>query len=292
MRNNKILWIDNTPHHVMEAAEILRDDGLAVEVVDSASLGAARIADDGGGYLAVIIDLLLPGETVIVPGQDGPEPLETLHGQHGGITLGRWLKRRWPTLNVIGVSIKSDPKDPQIRWFRETAEGYLDKLTLYQSPRALLFRIRGLRTAEEVARPILATYVVHGDGDEAGRGELLHYLTTTLRIPSPTVLLDEADRGAAILQQSGADANARLLVFVLLPPPESPARQAVLFEAGCLYAGCTRQRGKTLLLHRGDTAIAMGLPELVTVDVSHGIAAADPAIRRHVSHLLPLLRRR
>jgi len=291
MQNKKILWIDNIPHHVAEAAEILRDEGHDVETVDSASSGAARLAGAPDEYLAVILDLMLPGETITVPGPNGPEPLEPLHGQHGGITLGRWIKRRWPTMNVLGVSLKTDPKDAQVRWFKETAEGYLDKLTLYQTPRALLGRIRSL-SSEETTPPTLFTYVIHDAEDSDNIGELLNYLTTALRIPSPIVLHDQRDHGAAILQGAGAGETDRKLVFVLMPPPESPSRQAILFEAGCLYAGCANKRGKTLLLHRNDTFLAMGLPDLLAIDISNGILAADQLIRRQVSPFLPLLRRR
>ncbi|MDH5298519.1 MAG: response regulator [Desulfobulbaceae bacterium] len=289
MANKKILWIDDTPSHVAEAAEILRDEGYEVELLDSATAGAARIGAAAGDYLAVILDLLLSGETITVPGPDGPELLQTLHGQHGGITLGRWLKRRWPALNVIGVSIKSDPKDPQVRWFKDTAEGYVDKLSLYQSPRTLLLKLRSL-SSETSATSSLFTFVVGGD-DETEKAELVRYLTTTLRIPAPTVLADLPDRGLAILRRGIDDRNDRRLVFVLLPPLLSPNRQSVFFETGCLYAGCTQGRGKTFLLHRGDSALITGLPELIAINISAGLLAADTIIRREVAQYLPLLRR-
>ncbi|MDH3393428.1 MAG: response regulator, partial [Desulfobulbaceae bacterium] len=256
MKNKKILWIDSTPFHILEAAEILRDEGFIVETADSASLGAAAIAKDAESYLAVIIDLLLPGETITVPGANGPELLETLHGQHGGITLVRWLKRRWPELNIIGVSIKSDTRDPQVRWFKDTAEGYLDKLSLYQSPRTLLLRINRLLPKEPSKAqpaPSLSTYLVHGS-NETDREELLRYLTKTLRIPSPIVLHDQPDHGISAIHSAVTDNIDRKLVFVLMPA-DAAERQAILFEAGCLYGTCIGKRGKTILLHHGEAGI-------------------------------------
>ncbi len=292
MGNNKILWIDNTPYHVSEAAEILRDEGLLVETMDSASLGAATIAKAADDYLAIIIDLLLPSEKVTVPGLNGPEEILPQHGQHGGITLGRWLKRRWPELNIVGVSLKSDPKDPQVRWFKETAEGYVDKLTLYQSPRTLLLRIRNLLPKEEtatIATPGLSTYLVHGS-NTAGKEELLRYLTSALRIPATIVLQDQQDHGIAAIRQAVTNNDDHKLVFVLMPA-DAAERQAVLFQAGCLYGACIGKRGKTILLHQGEAGIATRLADLITIDIRNGIMAADQDIRAVVNEYLPLLRR-
>ena len=292
MELRRILWIDNTPHHISEAAEILRDEGFLVETVSSASEGAAKISKAAGNYLAVILDLLLPADTITVPGADGPELLEPLTGQHGGITLGRWLKRCWPELNIIGISIKSDPKDQQIRWFKETAQGYLDKLSLYQSPRILLRRINNLLPGEKpVPAPALATYVIHGSND-SDKQELLHYLTSALRIHSPIVLHDQPDRGLTSLRQATIEnLNDRILVFVLLPE-NNTERQTILFETGCLYGVCLDQRGKIILLHHGDAGINSKFPNMIAVDISNGIMAADSTIRAMVNNYLPLLRRR
>ena len=291
MQSNKILWIDSTPSHIEEAAEILRDEGFQVETVATAGAGAAAIADAPNGYLAIIIDLLLPAEAIAVPNTTGPEMLDPLPGQHGGITLGRWLKRRWPNLNILGVSVKTDRRDPQVRWFKETAEGYLDKLTLYQTPRALLARIRNLLPGEvRPVKPSLSTYLIHGSND-AAKEEFLRYLTGTLRIPSPIVLHDQPDQGIATLIGAVTDHDDRKLVFVLLPA-DATERQAVLFEAGCLYGACVGKRGKTILLHQGEAGIASKLPDLAAVDISGGIMKADATIRAMVNDYLPLLRRR
>ncbi|MDH4320590.1 MAG: hypothetical protein OEV73_03740 [Desulfobulbaceae bacterium] len=291
MKGSKILWIDNTPSHIEEAAELLRDEGFQVETVGTAGAGAAAIAQAPDAYLAVIIDLLLPAEAITVPNTNGPELLEPLPGQHGGITLGRWLQRRWPNLNILGVSVKTDRKDPQVRWFKETAEGYLDKLTLYQTPRALLLRIKNLQPGEaRPAKPSLSTYLIHGS-NEAAKDEFLRYLTGTLRIPSPIVLHDQPDQGISTLLRAVADRDDRKLVFVLLPA-DATERQAVLFEAGCLYGTCVGKKGKTIFLHHGEAGIASKLPDLSTVDISGGIMKADGTIRALVNDYLPLLRRR
>ncbi|MDH3359611.1 MAG: response regulator [Desulfobulbaceae bacterium] len=291
MLNKKILWIDNTPHHISEAVEILRDEGFVVETVPTASMGAAIIAKDADKYLAVIIDLLLPGETITVPTAHGPELLEPLHGQHGGITLGRWLKRSWPDLNIIGVSLRTDPKDQEVRWFRDTAEGYLDKLSLYQSPRTILRRINNfLPKVKADPPPNLKTYVIDSTVD-TDRPELLRYLTSALRIHSPIILHDQADKGISEIKEAIVEeSNDRILVFVLLPETES-TRQNILFEAGCLYSTCLNQKGKMILLHHGDAGVTTKLPNMVTIDISKGIMTADNAIRTVVNEYLPLLRR-
>lgn len=157
----KILWIDDTPAQVQELTEKLRDEGYTVDLVSSASEGASLLTETPGQFLAVIVDLLMDNENFTVPSNHGPELLDTVYGLQAGLVFGRWIKRHWPEMNVIGVSVKTDMHDEQIKWFKDSADGYFDKYSLYTSIRPLLLLLKIL--VEEKAPPItLKTFVVHG----------------------------------------------------------------------------------------------------------------------------------
>lgn len=297
----KILWIDDTPGQVQELAETLRDEGYAVELVSSASEGASLLAEAPGQFLAVIVDLLMDIENFTVHGDHGPELLDTMHGLHAGLVFGRWVKRHWPDMNVIGISVKADMHDEQIKWFKEAADGYFDKYSLYTSIRPLLLRLKIL--VEEKGHPlILKTFVIHGQ-DEDSRDKLVKYLRTNLRIPDPIVFRDQSLSLPELLEEPAGETRDFKLVFGILTTTDTHAepssdnkakrhsRENVIFELGCLYGKSLESRGKVILLHSGEIELSTDIPGLTYIDISAGIEASDQLIRREVAIYLPLLRK-
>jgi CheY-like chemotaxis protein len=298
----KILWIDDIPDQVEELAEQIRDAGYEVTLVDSITEGAALIADTPNQYLAVIVDLLMPGESFLVPGSKGPEMLETKYGLNTGIVFGRWLIRHWPDLKVIGVSVKEDRDDQQIEWFKKSGAGYFDKYSLYTSSRALLLLLNRLAAEAKPSRPTLQTFIVHGRAETA-KNDLSKLLQTRLRLPEPTILHEQPGHGMPSPESSPKTADVCRLVFALFtradfPPapsawPEEQTKQLlqIFFETGFWASQCQETKGRLIILHEGLTAIPTELPGVVLIDISSGLEAAYEEINRTVAPYLPLLRR-
>jgi len=295
----KVLWIDDAPEQVADIAEALRDAGLPVELVASASEGAFLLADEPEQFVAVIADLLMTGESITVPGERGPELLDTFHGLEAGVAFGRWVKRRFPGINVIGVSVKADSNDEQVQWFNNIGDGYFDKYSLFRSSRPLIDLLSSLAGAEAPARS-LKTYVLQG-GDSKTADELLRYLQKMLRIPEPILIRD----ASTLLETVTDDTAAFTLAFVLLSAapsasesaPESMlqkrAWQNALFGAGFFYAKCQGEKGKLLFLSKNNgLELAADIPNAAAIDISKGVEAADGRIRQEVEEYLPLLRRK
>jgi len=298
----KILWIDDTPHQVREIVDFLRDEGYEVVLTASASEGASSLAGAPDQYLAVVVDLLMSGGTIMVPGAQGPELLDTMRGLQAGKVFGRWAKKNWPDLNIIGVSIKADLRDPQVDWFRKTCEGYFDKYTLFISPRPLLLLLNSLA---KTIRPTtsLNTYLLAGQPDPL-KNNLLHYLKTRHRLPAPLLIEEHPLREKSLLEKLLGASDAFKLIFVLLTESDLPGEETaywqkqiqmktamLFFDAGLLAAACQDNRGKIIFLHRGGWDLPASMPNSVLFDISNGIEAADEKISREISAYLPLLRR-
>lgn len=288
----KILWVDDTPEQVEELAESLRDQGFEVHLVPTPSEAASLLAASPRRFLAVIVDLLMSGDTIMVPAPQGVELLETSHGLKAGITFGRWITRRWPDLNLIGVSTKADPHDPQVRWFKENTAGYFDKYTLFTSIRPLLLLL-GRLVRESPAPETLKTFVIHGR-DTTAKNEFIRFLETVLRIPDPIVLHEQPALGRSLLEELPASRDVFKLVFVLLAAKDfdpGPPDPAIFLEAGFFAAHCHPDRGKVLVLHRGAVKLQEPWPGLVCIDISQGLDRALDKIRSETDAFMPLLRR-
>lgn len=296
----KVLWIDDSPDQVADIAESIRDEGFPVELVASASEGAFLLADRPEQYFAVIVDLLMTGESITVPGERGPELLDTFHGLNAGMVFGRWVRRRFPALNVIGVSVKSDTQDEQVKWFNTVGDGYFDKYSLFTSPRPLT-NLLTLLAGPESPIKMLKTFVIHGHEDGT-KDELLRYLKKMLRIPEPIVIRANSAEEKTLFETIEDDPAVFTLAFALLPSlaaaPSSDAthknrsRQHIIFATGFLSAKCLQNRGKVIMLHKKDAELPEGIPHVVYVDISKGIEAVDEQIRQEVAEYLPLLRKK
>ncbi len=294
----KVLWIDDSPEQVADIAEAVRDAGFPVELVASASEGAFLLADEPEQFVAVIADLLMSGESITVPGERGPELLDTFHGLEAGLAFGRWVKRRFPGINVIGVSVKADSNDEQVQWFNNIGEGYFDKYSLYRSSRPLVDLLASLTGAQGPART-LKTYVIQSE-DNKTTDEVLRYLQKMLRIPEPIIIRD----ASSLLETVTDDPATFTLTFVLLSAAPSAsesapeitqqkrARQNALFGAGFFYAKCQGEKGKLIFLYKNSLERPFDIQNAAFIDISKGVEAADGRIRQEVDEYLPLLRKK
>lgn len=303
MATKKILWIDDTPDHVIGTVEALRDKGFTIQLVSSASEGAYILTESAPDYFVVIVDLLMNLDTLSVPGENGPELLETIYGLNAGIVFGRWLKRRFPWLFLIGVSVKSNYQDPQVKWFREVGDGYFDKYSLFTSSRSLELQLRRLLT-RSVPPAALKTFVIHGY-DEKAKEEVCRFLTGHLRINDAVVLHELPAQGKEALAGLAATISDRDIhvVFTLLTPGDlssSPSlnnsqkrrtRENVIFETGYLCGMFQGKHDKLFLLHKGETELPTDIPLLIYLDIRDGIESVGAVIKQELADLFPLLRR-
>lgn len=298
----KILWIDDTPEQVRDLAEALRDEGYTVNLTSSASEGASLLAASPHDPLAVIVDLLMDTESFTVPGPHGPQPIDTLHGLHAGLVFGRWAKRQWPFLNIIGVSVKADLHDEQVRWFRETGAGYFDKYSLFSSIRPLLLLLNRLTTARKPP-PRLRTSIIHGR-DTDTLEKLRTYLKTNLRIPELITVREESTPLPELFAEKPGEPEVFNLIFAILATTDPQAgeerdddarrrsRENILFETGFAAGQCAGGRGKVIILHTGDAGLPADAPGASFINISAGLEAVDEQLRREIVPYLVLLRGR
>ncbi|MCB2182115.1 MAG: nucleotide-binding protein [Desulfobulbaceae bacterium] len=297
----KILWIDNNPEKLNEIVEEIKDSGFEVELIESASHGADRIAQSSDTFFLIIVDLIMYGDSFMVPGDKGVEILESPPGATAGMALARWIKRHYPELFTINISMKTNMYDPEVIWFKEKGDGYFDKYSLMLSPSPLLDRIRFL-AARISPKGTLKTYIIHGEA-EISKNELKKYLHTNLRITNPIIIREQLQRGKGILENfnfEGADFHA---IFVLLTPQDPfctstterdmkrKCRQNIFFEMGFFYSLCRQGKGKIFFLHKDNAELPDDIIGVHSLDISNGLKDADKVIRRELGSYLPLLRR-
>jgi hypothetical protein len=271
----KIIWIDDIPEQVNNLAEA------------------------PSSYLAVIVDLLMDTENFIAPGQDGPELIDTFHGLLAGMVFGRWAKRNWPFLNMVGVSVKADLHDEQVRWFKETGDGYFDKYSLYTSITPLLLLLKRLAAGKKTYTG-LKTYIVHGR-DTSTLEKLRRYLRTSLRIPNQIIIQDDPAVLVDLLAEGPEEAGIFKLIFVILTSASPPAAEEesadklhswenILFKTGFLCGRSVGGAGKVMVLHAGDLRLPEEISGASLIDISAGLETADEQIRREVLPYLSLMR--
>ncbi|HIJ78145.1 MAG: hypothetical protein OEY01_02405 [Desulfobulbaceae bacterium] len=283
---HKILWIDDVPDQVKEPAEQLRDAGYEVVLVDTITEGAELIATSPDRFLAVIVDLLMPGESFWVQSPKGREILETQHGLNVGMVFGRWLLRHWPELKVIGVSIKLDRHDQQVECFKKTGAGYFDKYSLYNSPNDLLLRLSSLAAAATPPGLPLQTVIIHGR-DQGAIAELSKFLQTRLHLPAPRIFQQQPEQGQLDHEWPPTAVETRPLIFVLLTradlgsPPAAGAEGPVttllplIFAAGFWASQCRPNNGRVVVLHQNlAEQLPAKLPGVELIDISPGLDAA------------------
>ena len=143
-------------------------------------------------------------------------------------------------------------------------------------------------------RDRLKVFVVHGHDEELIR-ELREYLQNVFGLREPILLREVASAGMTIIEKFEKISTDVDLVFVLLTPDDvvdvggsqvRRARQNVIFELGYFYGRLTRKNGRVLAMVGRNVELPSDIHGVVYIDISNGLRAADPIIRRELKHFL------
>jgi predicted nucleotide-binding protein len=275
----RILIIDDDVFYSYYALNLLTEiGGYVVTQCHSVDEGL-RMARKGKFPLA-IVDLKMP------PGKSF-DSIDTSGGHKTGLVLAREIRKVSPSTKVI---VQSAVPDAAVERLSFQADG---TTFLLKSPNPAPL-IRAVRQIFDPNLRHAKSFIVHGH-DRKNAIELKNFLQNWLGFDEPTILAEQASRGATILEKFEAYASETDWVFVLLTPDDvgqpaagsessqPRARQNVIFELGYFYGLLRRQSGRIVLLHKGGLEIPSDLTGIVYIDITHGIEAAGEEIRRNLA---------
>jgi predicted nucleotide-binding protein len=275
----RILIIDDDIFYSYYALNLLTEiGGYVVTQCHSVDEGL-RMARKGKFPLA-IVDLKMP------PGKSF-DSIDTSGGHKTGLVLAREIRKVSPSTKVI---VQSAAPDAAVERLSFQADG---TTFLLKSPNPAPL-IRAVRQIFDPNLRHAKSFIVHGH-DRKNAIELKNFLQNWLGFDEPTILAEQASRGATILEKFEAYASETDWVFVLLTPDDvgqpaagsessqPRARQNVIFELGYFYGLLRRQSGRIVLLHKGGLEIPSDLTGIVYIDITHGIEAAGEEIRRNLA---------
>ncbi len=285
MRKSKrqVLIIDDDIFYSYYVANLLTDlGGYVVTQANSVDEGL-KLAREGK-FPLVIVDLRMP------PGESF-DWLETCGGHRTGLMLAREIRKASPLTKVIVQSGAPDAEAEQVS-FQIGGATFLRK-----SPNAADL-IRAVRQILDPTEARARSFIVHGRDKETAL-ELKNFLQNRLGFDEPTILAEQASRGATIVEKFEAYAADADWVFVLFTPDDMGqlaagpgsaqprARQNVIFELGYFHGLMRRQSGRIILLYKGALEIPSDLAGVAYIDITHGIEAAGEEIRRNLAGKSP-----
>ncbi len=286
MRKSKrhVLIIDDDVFYSYYVANLLTDlGGYVVTQANSVDEGL-KLARQRK-FPLVIVDLRMP------PGESF-DWLETCGGHRTGLVLAREIRKASPLTKLIVQSGAPDAEAEQVS-FQIGGATFLRK-----SPNAAEL-IRAVRQILDPKEARARSFIVHGR-DKQTALELKNFLQNWLGFDEPTILAEQASRGATIVEKFEAYAADADWVFVLLTPDDtgqlagsqlgsaqSRARQNVIFELGYFHGLMRRQSGRIILLYKGALEIPSDLAGVAYIDITHGIEAAGEEIRRNLVEKSP-----
>ena len=140
----------------------------------------------------------------------------------------------------------------------------------------------------------LRSFIVHGHDDVAKLG-LKDYLQNILGLPEPLILHQRPNQGRTVIEKFEEYSERVDVAFILLTPDDiaglpngeqrERARQNVILELGVFVGKFGRKSGRVLLLHKGDLEIPSDLAGVIYIDISNGIEAAGEKIRKELTGL-------
>jgi len=288
VKNKRILWIDNDLPALMPYVNGLRADGY--EVVTATTITMAKTSLSEHEFDLVIIDMMIPTSE-----QEELEysPMETRFGQDTGLLFGRWIKTHYPHLPIIALTVRLDS---EIRdTFMRFGTDFRTKVSLRDAFVFLEYINRILD--EDTSHKRLKIFIVHGHDDTA-KYELKNYIQNSLKLGEPIILHEQPSLGRTIIEKLEDEASNIDVVFVLLTPDDigyiasTPnvakrrARQNVIFELGYFLAKLERERGRVLLLYKGDLDLPSDIAGIIYIDITNGIESAGESIRRELDDIL------
>jgi predicted nucleotide-binding protein len=277
-QRKSILVVDNEPEFFADFQGILDDLGYDSVYADSSNAAVALL-----GKRTKVDCVIIDATLATPPGQCEPR-------YHGGVWLGRWIRRNRRNLAFIGCSGWADQSTRE--WFARNGAGFLSKPDAVKPA-----RIRPLlcRALNEQVMP--RCFIVHGRDPVIL--ELKNFVQNRLRLPEPIVLREQADGGLTIIEKFEHYAEGVDLVFVLLAPEDRVvkpgekvtndelrrARQNVIFEMGFFVAKLGRRSGRVLLLSKGSVELPSDIHGVVQIDITNGVESAATNIQRQLDAL-------
>ena len=215
-------------------------------------------------------------------------PRETQGGYRTGIVLAREIVNHQPSAAIVGLTNKADA-DVEA-WFTAQPRHYY-----FHKPRTAPVRFASVLWNIVIGVGFMPRiFIVHGHDTEAARA-LKNYLQSILGYPEPTILAEKPSKGMTIIEKFEHYSEDSDVVFALFTPDDltqagvGRARQNVLIEYGYFLGYLGRRSGRVFLLHKGGAEIPSDLHGIVSIDISKGIDAAGPSIRRELRALDPTL---
>jgi predicted nucleotide-binding protein len=288
VESKEILWIDDDTFYARSYAKALESQNYDVHF--------ARTLTEAMSILnRYQIDLVITDIMMMVLPKETKEfnPIETKGGHETGVVLARWVKKRFPGTQVIGLTSNLTPHLTEA--FLQYGDDIQKKETLSDPKKMASYINSRFNLASPNER--LKTLIIHGH-DEAAKYELKNFIQNTLKWREPIILHEQPSRGRTIIEKFEEEAKDIDAVFALLTPddqtyhPSAPdeakrrARQNVIFELGYFMAKLQRTQGRVLLLYKGQLELPSDISGLAYIDISNGIESAGETIRRELHHLL------
>lgn len=276
-----ILIVEDNPSFSYFLDKQLAKMGFNVSVCQSEQ-DAMKLIDEGNAFHIALVDMYIPD----VRGKLEPDRVQR------GEQLCYFLNGRNPNLLIIGMSnhMASAPRTPLPSLFsdfisKQAMPENEDPIVLWETLDACL---------QNQGQRVPRSFIVHGH-DEVLTLAVKNMLQNELGLSEPTILRDQADRGRTIIEKFEAHAGRADLAFVCLTPDDEivgkgapnkrRSRPNVIFELGFFYAKFQRERGRVILLYKGDTELPSDLSGLVYIDVSNGLAEATLKIKKELLEL-------
>jgi CheY-like chemotaxis protein len=278
----KILLVDNEVTYLMPYVGALRDHGYQVEIARNPQESMSALKNKQ--FHATIVDIMLPHA-------DEFSHEETQGGHQTGLALARWIRKEFPSVLVVGISVRVD--DEIVSWFDKHCSGFWPKMEVADVA-SFIRRVDALFQFKKRTPPTI--FIVHGH-DEKTKYELKNYIQNTLRLGEPIILHEQPSLGRTIIEKFEEETRNVDLVFVLMTPDDPiggaesetikwRARQNVVFELGFFFAKLQRKKGRVLVLHKGELDRPSDISGIIYIDITDGIATAGETIRQELRSFL------
>lgn len=279
----QVLIIEDDHFYSQRISEILKDQGLGVQIVQSAD---TALAVDLGSIDCAVIDVMLPNDAEA----SGITSEECRAGFFTGVAVARRFLQRKPELRIVLLSSGVGSTEAEA-WALQKSIPFVSEDEGYD---ALIQILRRVKILPGERAPL--SFIVHGHDSEAVL-DLKNYVQNILKWQEPVILREQPSFGKTLIEKFEEYSRNVDCVFVLLTPDDTVigsgsseekmrSRQNVIFELGFFYGALERRSGRILLLHKGPVDLPSDTSGIVWIDIDNGIAAAGEEIRKEIAYLL------
>ncbi len=288
-KRNKFLWVEDEKRQLNAYVTNLGLRNVEVLAASTLEQGLDLLGEHHQEIRCAVVEIAIP----LSDGEMVPAGICNIArgGERAGLVLGQIIRARYPEIKVVGYSGGSD--STVIDWFQIVGDGYLVKNRDIFPANALEIVERTLLGERKHRyRP----FIVHGHDHEEMK-VLASYIQDTLKMARPVILQREPSKSRTIFQKLEDLARLSSLVFVLLTPddlahanrdPSDPAhraRQNVIFELGYFLGRHRSEQRRLIVLKKGELELPSDIEDLICIDVTGGIQAADREIQRELEGL-------